>query len=216
MIFIDKKIFNENLKLTQAYCELQLKEWPAKNAAEILRSINPEFYGEKLFSFNPEDRYYSTLWQLNPLFTSSDFYNRLFEYQLDYKNQIIQSTSFSPQYKGKILIAGIDETVTDGASAEVSNGFIDIYDCPPIDTWFYISNNKNGRIFFSWIPEKYSNLVDEGIAVNCVECFYWYDNNSSAIKDWYSDTLSNPWLHNFNKENKKPLNRLKKFLRLKK
>jgi|GEM_PF-6674602 len=61
----------------------------------------------------------------------------------------------------------------DGASESVSDGFIDINDCPPIDTWFYMFDDGHGRFLYAWIPEKFIGLVNEAIAIACMDSLYW-------------------------------------------
>lgn len=177
---IDKTIFDKNLLLTQLFCERQLLNCD-KNAASILRSINPIHDGKKLFEFKisdygyePETKYsFSTEWTQDPLGSESDLYNELFEFQLLQKRESIKSLISEQKFNGQILVAEIDSTVTDGASEVSSEGLIDIYDCPPIDTWFYLINNPTRRTLYAWIPKQFVYNVNEAIEVNCVACLYW-------------------------------------------
>jgi hypothetical protein len=194
MLNIDKNIFNENLLLTQAYCDSQLKN-THKNYASILRSFNPVYDGKELFSFKFKyysheyglEHWFSTEWNLDPL--ENNLYDDLFGKQLNHKKEII--ANIDPiEYKGKILIAKIDLTVLDGASETKSNGLIDDHDCPPIDTWFYKTKNENGHILlFAWIPEPFVFFANEGIEVNCVNCFYWYKEERSESSNWHAENL---------------------------
>lgn len=88
---------------------------------------------------------------------------------------------------GRILMIEIDITVVDGASESNSDGFIDIYDAPPIDTWFYIEDTYNGKVLYAWIPNRFVELVEDGIAVNVVDMLCWQDN---YIEDRYVETPS--------------------------
>lgn len=179
---IDKTIFYENLLLTQFFCEQNLLNCD-KNAASIFRSINPIHNGKKLFEFKisdyglkPETRYsFSTEWSQDPLRNGSELYNELFDFQLLQKRERITQLVSSQKFNGKILVAEIDNTVTDGASEVCSEGLIDIYDCPPIDTWFYLSQNSTGRLLFAWVPKQFVYNANQAIEVNCVDCLYWYD-----------------------------------------
>src|ERR1700730_14567311 len=109
MLSIDKNIFNENLLLTQAYCDLQLKN-THKNYASILRSFNPVYDGKELFSFKlrcffseHEGEYkFLTECSLDP--RENNLYDDLFEKQLKYKSEVI--STFDPKdYEGNILVA---------------------------------------------------------------------------------------------------------------
>jgi hypothetical protein len=75
------------------------------------------------------------------------------------------------QSKGKLLVYEPQETVTDGAAAASSNGFFDIKDAPPWDTWFLYSRDT----ILSWVPELLVQDVQDGIDANPVSCIYWCD-----------------------------------------
>lgn len=79
---------------------------------------------------------------------------------------------------GRLLICtGDSESVTDGASELVSQGFFDVWDLPPWDTWIaYISEpgaSRSFRYLLSWVPASAFDLVDEGIHFNPVDCIHW-------------------------------------------
>ena len=166
MLKINKKEFDRNLLLTQTYCEMQLANID-KPITEILRSFNPEYNGKKLFSY----QYTQVIWSADPW--SGNLYDQLFEDQMLHKKSIIVLSDVNIEFKGRILVAEVDSSVTDGASEAESDGFIDIHDCPPIDTWFYKTQNKTGRIFYAWIPEQFVELTQNAIDVNMLECFTW-------------------------------------------
>lgn len=73
------------------------------------------------------------------------------------------------------MMTSIDEVIVDGISEDESGGFIDNNDCTPIDTWFYLDNNGGRRVLFSWIPYQFTKLVNNGIEVNMLATFEWYD-----------------------------------------
>jgi hypothetical protein len=182
MLKIDRKVFNENLLLTQTYCEMQLANTD-KSAAEILRSFNPEYDGKPIFSFRiPSYEQYpwgQTIWNVDPLSGCHfDLYKELFEKQLRYKQGKVKKNAKEQFYQGKILAAEIDKTVVDGASESESDGLIDINDCPPIDTWCYMINDEHGIVLLAWIPDKFVELIDNAINVNCIGCLSWYDGES--------------------------------------
>lgn len=172
---IDKEIFNKNLLLTQAYCELQLTNSDKSNA-EILRSFNPEHNGEKMFSFE-YNQYFkpgfiSTVWSETPLWKNFDVYVELFEKQLLHKKELIKPSKVN-QYEGRIMTAQIEDTIFDGCSEANSDGFIDVYDCPPIDTWFYFAEDETGKILYAWVPQPFVALTDIAVAVNAMDCLEW-------------------------------------------
>ena len=172
MFEIDKKVFDKNLLLTQTYCEMQLAN-TEKPVAEILRSFNPEYDGKHMFSYEFE-RNKQVVWSADPW--SNNLYDQLFDDQMLHKENAVKSVDRGTQFKGRVLVAEVDTTITDGASETESEGFIDIYDCPPIDTWFYNTQNSTGRVFYAWIPEKLVELTQKAIEVNMLECFIWEED----------------------------------------
>jgi len=167
---IDKAIFLKNLLLTQLFCARQLLNTD-KNAASIFRSINTTLHGGRLFDFKirdygyaPEARYgFSTEWVHDPLSKGREFYTELFQFQLSQKQMDIGDKVAEQKFEGRILVAEIDHTLTDGASEVASDGLIDVYDCPPIDTWFYFANDSATRTLFAWIPQQFVYNANEAI-----------------------------------------------------
>ncbi len=181
MLNIDEQIFNENLLLTQTYCELQLQNTNS-HIARVLRSFNPQYGGKELFSY-VYDSCFTTRWHIDPLFEYRNLYNKLFDKQLVYKKERITETDPHKQFEGRILVAEVDLSFVDGHSQTESTGLIDSNDCPPIDTWFYMSKNKSGRVLYAWIPGKFIPLVNKAIDVNCVNCMHWHDSHFSSEED---------------------------------
>jgi len=175
MIEVDNEVFQNNLLLTQSYCELQLKKGD-NNPATALRTFNPIYNEDKLFSYKKIGFYTSVQWSIDSLWRNPHLYDELFEKQLAYKNASIVLVDNNKKFDGRIMVAEIDVTVWDGASEAEAEGFIDVNDCPPIDTWFYKTLDDSQRIFFVWIPQQFVELVDEAIAVNCVDCISWYED----------------------------------------
>jgi hypothetical protein len=128
-------------------------------------------------------------WNVSPLEEENQaLYDELFEQQLQHKQEIIGKID-GGEFKGQILIVEIDLTVGDGSAEVESGGFIDFYDCPPIDTWFYKTTNETKRIFFAWIPEPFANLVTNGIEVNSLDCFYWHREARTESDNWHDENL---------------------------
>ena len=185
MLKIDNKIFTDNLLLTQEYCRLQTEK-NENDIAKILRSYNPSYYLKKYFSFKKEFFNFdiepninyctSTEWANDPT-TRESIVDNLFVDQLKYKNQYLQNLHKDKLFLGKIMIAKIDLTVLDGASEVQSLGLVDLYDIPPIDTWFYLTKTKESRLLFAWIPDELVHYANEAILVNCMDCINWFDES---------------------------------------
>jgi len=183
MLNIDKNKFFHNLKLTQQYCRLQLDK-SCSDKAKIFRSYNPTLNGKPLFSFEVHQFNFDivpnlntctlTHWQVDPTERKNKFLiEGLFEQQIDYKESQ-KYLSINEKFEGDILISQIDCTVIDGASEVQSFGLVDIYDMPPIDTWFYLTKTKQSRLLFAWIPNKFKHYATEAVLVNCVDCINWF------------------------------------------
>ena len=184
MLNIDKNIFATNLRLTQQYCDIQ-KTHTEKNNTSIFRSFNPQINGDNIFKFKLSDYgleenvkfCFLTDWIIDPTERENEYlFDELFEKQLTHKRANVINNSIDKRFNGDILIAQIDNTVIDGASAVVSGGLVDDFDCPPIDTWFYQTKSKDGRLLFAWIPHEFVTFANDAVSVNCVDCINWFKN----------------------------------------
>lgn len=184
MLKIDKDNFSFNLNLTQQYCRLQMNK-SEKDNAKIFRSINPIINKKPIFSFmlqkfdfniKPALNYCTlTKWFIEPISMgkNKDIMSGLFEEQISAKQKLV-SFDKKQSYEGDILVSLFDCTVIDGASEVESLGLIDIYDMPPIDTWFYLTKNKESRLLFAWIPKHFEHYVNDAISVNCLDLIHGF------------------------------------------
>jgi hypothetical protein len=186
MLNIDKNIFATNLRLTQQYCDIQ-KTHTEKNSTSIFRSFNPQINRDYIFKFKLSDYgleenvkfSFLTDWSIDPTERENEYLiSELFEKQLSHKKASVTNIYTNIIFSGDILVAQVYNTVIDGASAVVSSGLIDDYDCPPIDTWFYQTTSTRGRLLFAWIPHEFVSLANDAVLVNCVDCINWF-------KNWY-------------------------------
>lgn len=174
MLEINREIFDRNLLLTQIYCEKQLVN-SEKSIAEILRSFNPEYNGVKIFSYAPSflfKQITGVVWHEDPSRDNLQLYNNLFEQQLSFKKEVVKAFD-QMDVKGKILRIELDNIFWDGCSEDLSDGFIDQFDCPPIDTWVYLIDNPENRVLYAWVPQRFVELVDVAIKVNALDCLSW-------------------------------------------
>ncbi|MFZ9847001.1 MAG: hypothetical protein ACO3EE_02475 [Flavobacteriales bacterium] len=172
-IELNNEMFFENLSITQAYCAEQMIKYPKRDAGGVFRTINFKIAGKNIYEIilkDGGDSYVS--WNIDPL-RFDNFYKIAFDESIRIKKSIAASNHLKPEF-GKILVAEVHQTVCDGASSVECENFIDDNDCPAIDTWFYYcSVPKVGDILFAWVPQKYVAMVDNAIAVNCVDILYW-------------------------------------------
>ena len=178
---IDKVTFLSNLRLTQIYCEQQL-QCTEKNPAAILRSINPLCNGNPVikFKFQTELWYkdnglcFTANWTIDPFRDVNGFsYFELFQKQLKIKTAT-RLIDTGERYKGEILVAEFEDSTADGTPEVESEGLFDIWDCPPIDTWFYQAERDGHKIFFAWIPQPFVKLADNGIKVATLGNIHWF------------------------------------------
>jgi hypothetical protein len=100
--------------------------------------------------------------------------------------------------RGRILTFETNITTICGAPVAESAGFVDIYDIPPIDTWFYLKNNYVHKSdwkdrectlsLFCWIPKAYEPFMQSAINVEILESYRWLDENDPELYQ----KLSNP------------------------
>jgi len=173
---INKKIFFQNLRLTQIFCEQRIKE-ENKSPAKILRTLNLNYEEKSAFKFEWNKKYELELVSWNFEILDNDFriVKELFEQQQNQKEQEI-ITDEGKNYKGRIFVSEFHSTVIDGASEIESKGLIDIYDLPPIDTWFYMVKINDIIHLFAWIPEKFEKEINDAIKVNLLDILSWFKN----------------------------------------
>ena len=70
---------------------------------------------------------------------------------------------------GRLLLYSPDENLFDGAAMVASNGFFDVDNIPPWDTWVCFV----GRYLVSWVPPQLLELANSGIEVNPEGCILW-------------------------------------------
>lgn len=70
---------------------------------------------------------------------------------------------------GRFILYVPEENLADGAAKYSSNGFFDIDNVPPWDTWVAFSHNT----LLSWVPPELVGLAQSGIDVNPENCIRW-------------------------------------------
>jgi hypothetical protein len=188
MYNIDKKVFDENLLITQTYCEMQLTNTD-KPVAEILRSFNPEYNGKRLVIYRSSLKV-PVEWSIDPFDKENKYlFKDLFENQLSHKIKEIKELAINKQINGAVLVVEVYNSQMDGGATAYSEGLFDLYDWPPIDTWFYYLKSKDQDVLFAWIPEKFIELIDEGIAVGLNDYIYWLDDWEIKNDRFIQETL---------------------------
>jgi hypothetical protein len=83
---------------------------------------------------------------------------------------------------GRLLLCEYFMSLASGESESETNGFFDVMDRPPWDSWlglFQIPNvyhpSEPTAVLVSWVPSSFIPMVDRAIVVNPYECIYWAD-----------------------------------------
>ncbi len=91
------------------------------------------------------------------------------------RSKLLHRPSTGPRtVPGKILVFWPEETVHCGASEASSEGFFDLDDTPPWDTWFWYGPTAQvSPGIYAWVPEDLVQIAERGIDANPVQCMQW-------------------------------------------
>jgi hypothetical protein len=80
--------------------------------------------------------------------------------------------------RGRLLVCRVSESICSGESEHVTEGFFDVDDRPPWDTWVLgvVRPDTEHVMLISWVPLSLVALVNRGIEVNPYECIFWLDD----------------------------------------
>jgi hypothetical protein len=81
--------------------------------------------------------------------------------------EVSQENEASAQNRGRLLLFVPSETLMDGGAKYTSNGFFDVNNVPPWDTWV------SDRTLVSWVPPVLVETAQRGIDVNPEACIVW-------------------------------------------
>jgi hypothetical protein len=89
---------------------------------------------------------------------------------------------------GRLLAYFPDDNLADGWAETVSEGFFDVNNIPPYDTWVWIVRNirtfeyadhEQGEIeanyLVAWVPPDFMPLASRGVDANPEGCILWLD-----------------------------------------
>ena len=89
---------------------------------------------------------------------------------------------------GRLLAYFPDEELSDGAAEAETNGFFDINNAPPWDTWVALfreprRDRSTADCLVSWVPETFTQSVDRGISVNPEQCIQWLGQTGLHVEE---------------------------------
>lgn len=84
--------------------------------------------------------------------------------------------SGNSEVNGRILIFYPYETLCDGVAHNRSNGYFDLWNIPPWDTWLKYDTSSTGRdVLYSYVPTEFIAIADRGVRANPEQCIQWFD-----------------------------------------
>jgi hypothetical protein len=83
---------------------------------------------------------------------------------------------------GRLLGYEPDQNLSDGAAELESEGFFDVLNVPPWDTWVAYAYETSGRNYLvSWVPAIFVGVATGGIDVNPEACIWWLDEEETCL-----------------------------------
>jgi hypothetical protein len=89
---------------------------------------------------------------------------------------------------GRLIAYFPDDNLFDGMAEAVSEGFFDVNNIPPYDTWVWMVRNirtfkyadseqgeTEANYLVSWVPPDFIPLATRGVEANPEECIVWLD-----------------------------------------
>lgn len=147
----------------------------------VFRKTNPEFDNKKLYAFDGD---YAT-WTIDDY--SFENYDLLLNLALKQRPKTKPIDLKQIDNLGRILSFQTCVTTHDGAPIAESRCFLDEGDVPPIDTWFYLKRNyfhsdyDCDQTLFCWIPKRFEAVMQQGIDVEILDSYRWFDENDNSI-----------------------------------
>lgn len=88
---------------------------------------------------------------------------------------------------GRFMLHFPDENLTDGAAELASDGFFDVFNVPPVDTWvsWFVEEGRplvERRYLLCYVPSWALLSARAGIEVNPEACIVWLDESDVAIR----------------------------------
>ena len=99
--------------------------------------------------------------------------------------------------EGRLLVYLPDMNLSDGAAEIESEGFFDVFNVPPFDTWVTFFEDKTLELAYQqqllcYVPASAVHLAEAGIQVNPEECILWLDQTPGVTKELIGKLLVQP------------------------
>jgi hypothetical protein len=84
---------------------------------------------------------------------------------------------------GRLLVYEADVNLCHGLEESETNGFVDLDNTPPWDTWIAYIYEDASNYLLSWVPGEFISLVSSGIDVSPEQSFRWLDTENFLLTD---------------------------------
>jgi hypothetical protein len=100
---------------------------------------------------------------------------------------LIEKVEANLPREGRLLIYFPDEELTDGAAEQESDGFFDLHNCPPWDTWIAMvedaGRESHNPYLVAYVPSVLVEHAERGISVLVEDCLGWVEDFDTAIRE---------------------------------
>ena len=89
---------------------------------------------------------------------------------------------------GRLMVYHPDADLCDGAAEAETEGYFDVFNTPPWDTWVGFFQDGGGRTddcthyLVAWVPPVFVEVAARGIEVNPEQCIRWLDETDCGLR----------------------------------
>jgi hypothetical protein len=100
--------------------------------------------------------------------------------------------------QGRLMVYFPDLDLCDGAAEVMTDGWFDVFNCPPWDTWvgFYRDDRPAGdstaSYLVAWVPPAFIDVAGRGMDANPEQCIAWLDETDCGLRRRLADAPSPP------------------------
>ena len=97
-------------------------------------------------------------------------------------------TSIPNLLGGRLLCFFPDGNLCDGAAELESDGFFDVCNTPPWDTWvgYFCDetdpNSSYANYLLAYVPKQLVSLASDGVLANVEQCIMWLDETGVKLR----------------------------------
>jgi hypothetical protein len=111
-----------------------------------------------------------------------------------YQRQKFEVVEKMPDFNGgELMVCFPDQNLSDGYAELVSNGFFDVENVPPYDTWVAFFDDGPGvtdrsfrRYLLCFVPHRLMKVAEAGIDGNPEQCILWLGQTNTQFKERFN------------------------------